>query len=115
MEFEVVRIAEDILYRPAIDRRDEARAFTQSRAEQRMVQVSLCFVARCDRILLRHSAASESFDLWKNEPHPMALLAARTQFARGLIVDAALGVDEALQVVGIAGSGHRSVPPARAG
>lgn len=99
-------MAEDILYRPATDRGDEARAFAQSRPEHGMVQVCLCFVARRDRILLRHGAASKSFDLWKNEPHPMALFSACTQFADGLIVDAELGVDEALQVVGVRGWGH---------
>ena len=45
-----------------------------------VVDIRLCFCSRGDRKLFRHQAVTQSFDLWKNEPHPMPLLIPVTQF-----------------------------------
>jgi hypothetical protein len=44
---------------------------------------------------------AEAFDLRKDVPHPVAVLAAGAKFRLHLCVDGALSVDESLQSVGI--------------
>jgi hypothetical protein len=49
--------------------------------------------------MLRHRAETESRQLGKDEPHPVAALASSRQFIDHLLVDAFLRSDKALQLV----------------
>ena len=80
---------------------DQSRAFLQSWAEQRMIQVGLRFFARRDGEFDCGWAAPQAFDLGKNEPHPMADLLAVVQFGQDFFIDGILGSDETVEVVSV--------------
>ncbi len=71
MEFQMIRIAEDVLDGSAVDHGDEPGAFSEPFSELGVIQV------------------------------PVALLAAGAKFRLYLGVDGALSVDESMQSVGI--------------
>src|ERR1700722_906643 len=106
MKLIVVRIAEDGFDGRVVQRNDELGAGAESVPQHRMIEIGHGFVERANRVFLRRRALAESFDLWKYEPHPMAFLAAREQFALNPVVDASLGVEEALEMEGIIGWIH---------
>jgi hypothetical protein len=66
-------------------------------------KIGFGFVDTSNRVFLGRRARAETFDLGKNEPHPMGFLLAGLQFVPDLAVDGVLRVDEALQVVGVGG------------
>src|SRR5271165_1848668 len=66
-----------------------------------MGEVGLRLVQRGEGVKDRRQAHAEALDLRKDEPHPVALLAARAKLGADLAVDRLLRVDEALQVEGI--------------
>src|ERR1700676_5769166 len=102
MKFPMVRITEDGFDGRVVQRSDELGAGAESVPQHWVVEIGHGFVERANRVFLRGRTLAESFDLWKDEPHPMAFLAAHEQFALSLVVDASLGVEEALEMVGIA-------------
>ena len=103
----MVWVAEDILDRAAVEGINQSRAFTKSDAEKRMIKVRFRFADPVNREFLGGAAYSQTFDLGKNEPHPVTFLATAAQFAAHLRVDRELRIDEALQAVGIGGHGVR--------
>src|ERR1700676_5569294 len=106
MKFPMVRIAKDGFDGPVVQRSDELGAGAESEPQHRVTEIGRGFVERANRVFLRRRTLAESFDLWKDEPHPMAFLATREQFALNLVVDASLGVEKALEMVGIIGWIH---------
>src|SRR5229473_3581788 len=101
MEFQMIRIAEDVLDGSAVDHGDEPGAFSEPFSELGVIQVFRRFRHRRYGVLLRHCTVAEAFDLRKDVPHPVALLAAGAKFRLYLGVDGALSVDESMQSVGI--------------
>ena len=65
-----------------------------------MSEVGARLVERADGEVLGHRAVSEAGDLRKDEPDPVAALAASTQLTEDGLVVAVLLDDEAFQVVG---------------
>src|SRR6266851_2851547 len=101
MEFQMIRIAEDVLDGSAVDHGDEPGAFSEPFSELGVIQVFRRFRHRRYGVLLRHCTVAEAFDLRKDVPHPVALLAAGAKFCLYLGVDGALSIDESLQTGGI--------------
>ena len=66
----------------------------QARAENGMSQIRLRLGHGRDRIVFRHTAVAEAFDLGKDEPHPVASLLAGAKLVADSRVDRLLRVDE---------------------
>jgi hypothetical protein len=66
-----------------------------------MLQVRPGFFEGRKRELPGHMTVSETLNLRKDEPHPMARLASIAQFGTHLIIDRILRVHETLEIVGI--------------
>ncbi len=98
MEFEIVGRAQDIVDGLAGHVHHQPRAFDEAWSEDLVREISERFRARADRKTLRHRAEAEPRDLRKDEPHPVAPLAAGREFGADIGVDAVLRVDEALIV-----------------
>src|SRR5665213_413936 len=95
MEFQTIRMAENILDRSPLGFGHEPRTFAQSRPKHRVTQICLRLAERRDGVLARRSALPETVDLRKDVPHPVAVLAARAELRNRLRVNAALRVHEA--------------------
>ena len=80
------------------DTGDDLRAFPHARAEDRMGEISGRLVKRGDRKSHRHGALSQTRDLRKDEPHPVALFAAGPKLPADLLIDRGLRVDETFEV-----------------
>src|SRR5687768_6832165 len=57
-------------------------------------------------VAVRHVAMSETNQLRKDEPHPMALLSATADFRDRLVEDRILSLEETVQVEVVGCSGH---------
>lgn len=99
----MIRIAEDLFARSAVDGIRELGAFAQSKTKQVMGKIGFGFLDAGDGISLRGGTRTQSFDLRKDEPHPVRCLLARAQFVADLPIDPVLGVEESLQIVGVGG------------
>ena len=76
-----------------------ARAHVSSRGPRVLVgEVSARLLERGDAIMLRRGGPAEPAHLWEDEPHPVALLAARAQFCERRIVRSPLRGDETLEI-----------------
>src|SRR6476659_4683105 len=71
---QVVRPAEDLVDRAAVDRRDQPRAFPQPRAEHVVRQICPRLVQRRNPIVLRSGTVAQPPKLRKYEPDPVATL-----------------------------------------
>jgi len=92
-EFQVVGRAEDFTggkAESAVYAQQRLTAFDETRAEDGMGEIGGGFVEILDRIELGGRATAKTFDLGKNEPHPVTLLAAGTQLTKGRLVYAIL-------------------------
>src|ERR1700733_3280759 len=76
----------------------ELRTFPKPRAEDRMGEIGFRLVQRGDREPDRHGALSQTGDLGKDEPHPVALLPPSLQLLANVVVDWLLRVDEAFEI-----------------
>ncbi len=94
----VIQKSEDIVGRFARYVQNERGAFLQARAKQGRRQISHRLVPRADRIAPGHGAMPQSFDLRKDKPHPVRLLAAPAQLTKDCRIDGGLRADKALQV-----------------
>ena len=85
--------------RPCV-RGHDARALDEPRPELGVAQVGLCLLQRRDGKLPRHWTVSETSDLRKNEPHPMAGLLTPLEFSEGPAIGptGVLNGNKALQV-----------------
>jgi len=81
--------------------RYQPRAFQQARAKDRMLQIRNRFFKGADRVEVRRRTVAESLKLRKDEPHPVAALAAFAQFTYHLRVDGAMGIEKSLKLVWI--------------
>src|SRR5215218_4236049 len=86
------------------------RALDQPPAERGVSEVGPGLVQAGDREPLRHPAAPEPGDLREDEPHPVGALLAGPQLGERLVVGLGLGVEEPLEVVGIAHPGSLPHP-----
>lgn len=77
---------------------DRGSVGSQPRTQDRVLQVRLRFDERADRIALRYLAQALAGGLWQDELHPMAALVPRGQLLEGLVVAAALSINEAVEV-----------------
>src|SRR5205823_11811791 len=75
-EFEVVGVAEDLLDRTALGAVHQPRAFAQARPQDRVREVGTRLLDGGKRIAPCRSARAQTLQLRKDEPHPVALLAA---------------------------------------
>ena len=100
-ELEVVRRTEDFADRAAFDLIDQLRTSFQTRAENRMPEIGHGFLQRADAVKGRMRAVSQAFHLRKDEPDPVAALAAGAEFFQHLWKNAGLGGDEAFEVEGV--------------
>src|SRR5215469_1481835 len=96
-EFEVVRIAEDLLDAPARDFVDQPGALAQPPTEDRMQQVGFGLGTGRDGEVLRHGTVAESLDLRKHEPHPVTRLAPGAQLGHGALDYRCLRLHEAVE------------------
>jgi len=107
VEFEIVRVAEDLADRAVFDGVDELRAFAEAGSEDSMSGVGLGFRAGVDGESDGCGAATQAFELGEDEPHPVGLFLAGAEFGEDLGVDQRLGVEEALEVVWVVHSCSR--------
>ncbi len=94
-----VDAAEDPFGCSPLDRQDERGAFPEAGAKDRIGEVGTRLVERLDRVVLGGRAAPEARDLRKDEPDPMAGLAAAPQLLEHAVVDARLRLPESTEVV----------------
>src|SRR5437763_8326845 len=92
----------------ALDRTDKRRALAKPVSQDDVAEIGHGFLARGDGKSLRHRAVTKPGELRKNEPHPVTLLFALTQFREHALVDRRLRIDKALQIEGI---GHARLIP----
>jgi hypothetical protein len=97
-EFYLVDRAENVARGLGLDVEREPRAFPKPRAENWVGEIGLRLVQRSDRETDRHGAVSETRDLGKDEPHPVALLAPSLHLTTHLLIDRGLGVHEAFEI-----------------
>jgi hypothetical protein len=90
------------------------RALAQPRPEHRFGEIGARFRQRSDGVAPRHVAPPESGDLRKDEPHPVALLAAPPQLGERLLIDGCLGRHEAIEAEIAAHPDSPISPPKRA-
>src|SRR5262245_32543994 len=108
-ELHVVRRAEDLTRRLALDGQRRLRTLDEPRPEHGMGEVRARLVEALDRVALRRRAEPEAGDLGKDEPHPVRALAAAPDLVQGRLVDRGLGTDETLEVVRIVRGTHRTL------
>src|SRR5438132_14111540 len=107
-EFDIVGASEYFPNGSALDRTDKRRALAKPVSQDDVAEIGHGFLARGDGKSLRHRAVTKPGERRKNEPHPVTLLFALTQFREHAPVDRRLRIDKALQ---IEGGGHaRPVP-----
>src|SRR6266542_6180942 len=97
MEFAVVGIGEDLIDRTPFTAGDQRGALAQPRAKRGMRHVGGGFGKRRDGERLRRHAMAEPRNLRKDEPHPVAALAAGTKLSQHGRIYGLLRVDEPLQ------------------
>src|SRR5687768_14404238 len=98
MELQIIRAAEDVVRRPAFYDINQAGAFDEARAENRMREIGPGLVERGYAVELRAMAETQAGKLRKHEPHPVGRLAAGLQFRPHLSHDGLLGADEAVEI-----------------
>ena len=98
LQFHVVRIAKDLRRRLVGVSQHQSRAFDESGAEYRVLQIVIGLMNRRECESLRHGASAESRDLGKDEPHPMGFLPARLQFLVDAGIDGFLGENEVVEL-----------------
>src|SRR5271155_648166 len=97
----ILRPAERAEYLPggfSFNIKRQTRALPEPRAEDGVLQIGLRLVHRGDRETDRHGALSQTSDLGKDEPHPMALFPSSLKLPTRLLIDRGLRVDETLEV-----------------
>ena len=99
LQFQVVGGAEDLRCRPVGVSQHQSRAFDESGAEYRVLQIVIGLLNRCECESLRHGASAESRDLGKDEPHPMRCLPARLQLGADTVIDGLLSENEVVEHV----------------
>jgi glucokinase len=67
-----------------------------------MLEISAGLFDRGYAVELGGGASAETDELREDEPHPVAVLGAGTKLGKSGLVDALLGVEEALKIAGIA-------------
>ena len=82
---------------------NQLRTFFQPRAENRVLEVSARFLPRGDREFDRDRASSETPDLRKDEPDPVARLHSSAQFLKHALEHRRLGLEKAIQIVRVGG------------
>src|SRR5262245_193241 len=87
--------------RLSIDSQDCPAALDQARTENGVSQVGTSFLQALDGVVPRHRTATKTFELGKNEPHPVAFLPATHQLRKRPIKYSLLGTHEALQIESI--------------
>ena len=97
LQFQVVGGAEDLSCRYVGVSQHQSRAFDESGAECRVLQIVTRLLNRRECESLRHRAPAESRDLGKDEPHPMRRLPARLQFGADAVIDGLLSENEVVE------------------
>jgi hypothetical protein len=67
-----------------------------------VLKIGARFFEGGDSIILRGRAEPKPTELRKDEPHPVALLRPADELGERGLINAVLGIDEALEIVGIA-------------
>jgi hypothetical protein len=73
-----------------------------------MVQVCFCFGSGVDGKLVRLWAEPQPFHLWKDEPHPVALLAATAKFCADRLKDRILRLHKSIKIKRVGQVGAQS-------
>ena len=102
--FEVVGTAKDFSDGAAIYGIDEVRTLPEPGSQDAMPEIGDSLLARADGKPLCHRAIPEARKLGEDEPHPVALFLAASQFSKYSRIDRLLRIDETLQTEGIAHS-----------
>ena len=68
-----------------------------------MLQINPGFISGGNGVLNRGRSSTQSFNLRKDEPHPVALFVSGSEFRKNVIDDRSLGDHKPFEVVGIAG------------
>jgi hypothetical protein len=97
VELQIVRAAENQVSAPPGDRGDTLCAFHQSSAEDRVPQIRLRLVKRCEAVKLRGRAVTQATQLRKDEPHPMGPFPSGRQLVQHLGIHRLLCSYETLQ------------------
>lgn len=104
VELEIVGVGEDLLGGALGGGSEgEGGALAEARAKGGVGEVGEGFRAAGDGEVLGGGGGAEAANLGKDEPHPVRSLEAGGELGVDLRVDGGLGVEEALEVVGIGG------------
>jgi hypothetical protein len=103
MELEIVGISKNIFDRSSTRCGHEPSAFEQPVSQDRVSEIRFRLIETREGVALCHRTAPQPFDLRKNEPHPVALLAAEPQLGQDLVKNLTLRIDKPLQIVAMAG------------
>jgi hypothetical protein len=95
VELQIVRKAEDFARGASLHGIHKLCALPQPRTENSMRQIRFGFRKPRDCESFRHRAAPQTLNLRKNKPHPVALLAAPSQFRTHALKDRILRFDKA--------------------
>src|SRR5262249_7258925 len=101
-ELQVVRVAEDLSDRAALDLVHQRGALDEPWTEDRVRQIGACLGQGGNGEFARQLAGAEPRDLRKDEPHPMSPLSPVAQFDANPVVNRSLSIDKSLQIVRIA-------------
>src|SRR2546429_8736159 len=74
-EFQVIGVAEDLLDRTTLDAVHQPRALAQARPQDRVREIGARLLDGGKRVAPCRGARAETLQLWKDEPHPVAILA----------------------------------------
>ena len=98
LQFQVVGGTEDLRCRLVGVSEHQSRAFNESGADYRVLQIVIGLLNRRECESLRHGASAESRDLGKDEPHPMRCLLARLEFGEDAVIDGLLCENEVVEL-----------------
>ena len=96
-QLEVVREAEDVRRRFALEHKQRLDTFLKTGAEHRMSQVCHGFSSALDRVQLRSRTGAKTIELGEDKPHPVGPLVSASDFRKRLLVDIALRTNKAGQ------------------
>ena len=99
-EFEVIRRTEHGVRVASIDGQGQIGTFFQSRSQKIVTEIGTRFVKSGNAEVQGHRTAPETFELGKDEPHPVASFATVGQFPDDCRVDRLMGRHETAKAEG---------------
>ena len=106
-EFEIVGISENLFSASIVHVEHKLRTGSEPGTWGRVLQIGLGLIDGANGELLRHPTPTETGDLRKDEPDPVAGLSPGPQLIKDCVVDGLSGGEEAVEVVAV---GHGQCP-----